>query len=716
MSPSFARLLDRVRDGGLACLRLRSPFTIPSGVVTTAPSVVARLAREIPELGFLTTKTVSLEPRAGYREPIIYEYHPGCFINAVGIANPGARAFVEAMLPLLPLHGGKALLVSIMGSDAEEFVEVATILDPIADAFELNLSCPHVKGAGQAVGSDPDAVRAVVARLKERLGKPVIPKLSPNLGNIPEMSRLCEHAGADAIALINTVGPGLATDCDGNPVLSNVVGGLSGAGVLPIGIRAVRDAAAAVTIPLIASGGISSAQDVRAYARAGASLFAVGSGLAGMSTPEIADFFRRLISDLQDSEPGPPSRAAIDEAEYQPPRATCEPVGQVQNAGRTPCSESSGKGVTGIGANLATAEFDISGSYPPTPSHEGRGIRKPSPLEGEGRVRGEDAEATRALKLAPMGVPGDTPASEPPWPRGATTNYESDGPTSRESAAWSEPPDVSKVFGRGSGGQPFFKRVSPGELSDETAFGSRFTRTTFFKTAVAENAGMGAGMFRLTLQQGIACDPGQFFFLRIPGEGEKPFSPAECTPPTYFVRAVGPFTRALESLEPGAEIFMRGPYGRGFPEPPPGEFLILVGGGTGIAPVIMAGKRWDDRVRGCLLGFSEDISPELDSYLREHARGSRVFIDPPAATGEVVRAVAQDLALSPEKYASARIYVCGPAPMMKALLRLFDARVAADRIFLAREDIMRCGIGLCGSCATEDGRRSCVDGPVMNPM
>ena len=85
---------------GLAGLGVKSPFTIPSGIVTTVPSVIARIARDIPAIGFLTTKTLSVEARAGYREPVIHEYYPGCFVNAVGLANPGARKFLEAMLPL----------------------------------------------------------------------------------------------------------------------------------------------------------------------------------------------------------------------------------------------------------------------------------------------------------------------------------------------------------------------------------------------------------------------------------------------------------------------------------------------------------------------------------------------------------------------------------------------------------------------------------------
>ena len=171
--------MERLKGSKLEHLGIRTPFTIPSGIVTTVPSVIARVARDVPGIGFLTTKTLSLAPRTGYREPIVHEYYPGCFVNAVGLANPGAESFLQAMRPLLPLHDRKPLLVSIMGSDPEEFLKCALVLEPIADAFELNLSCPHVKGAGQSVGSDPEAVRRVIRLLKDRIRQPIIPKLSP---------------------------------------------------------------------------------------------------------------------------------------------------------------------------------------------------------------------------------------------------------------------------------------------------------------------------------------------------------------------------------------------------------------------------------------------------------------------------------------------------------------------------------------------------------
>ena len=555
MSSLLESIIEGLSKTGLAGLGVKSPFTIPSGIVTTVPSVIARIAREVPAIGFLTTKTLSVEARAGYREPVIHEYYPGCFVNAVGLANPGARQFKEAMLPLLPLYDNKPLIVSIMGRDNAEFLECALILDQIADAFELNLSCPHVKGAGQSIGSDPETVRAIVRLLKQHVKKPVIPKLSPNLGDISGMARLCEEEGADALCLINTVGPGVATDIEGSPVLTNVAGGVSGCGILPIGLKAVREAALTVNIPIIAAGGISSPEDVRAYREVGASLFSVGSALAGMGTSQIADFFRVLVDSL----------------EQQPAR--------------------------------------------------------PSPV--------------RCLS-----------------PR---------------------------------------------------------TRTTYFKTQVTENTPFGQGLFRLRLDTGPECPPGCFFFLRLPGIGEKPFSPAQDIEPAYLIRTVGPFTRALEELRPGDSIYMRGPYGRGFPDPSPGRPLVLVAGGTGAAPILLAAARWPSAVSRAFFGFSDKVSDSFQDEILTKIPSACIATDPPGQIGEIVRLLADDFAMQPDLYKECQAFICGPDRMMDAVATLMREQTPKESLFMAREDIMRCGIGLCGSCGTKSGLRSCIDGPVLHP-
>ncbi len=553
MSSFFADIVGSLSQSGLKRLTIKAPFTIPSGVVTTVPSVLARIARDVPQVGFLTTKTLSVAPRPGYREPVLHEYYPGCWVNAVGLANPGASQFVDAMRDHLPLHDGKPLVVSIMGEGPEEFLECAEILSPIADAFELNLSCPHVKGAGQSVGSDPAAVGAIISLLKQSIKQPVIPKLSPNLGDVAGMAAICQEAGADALTLINTVGPGTAVDDDGNPVLSNVNGGLSGAAILPIGLKAVREAAQRVQIPIIASGGIANARHVKAYRKAGAALFSVGSALGGMTTREIAAFFSWLAGDLE------------------------------------------------------------SGVF-----QTGRGVTIPARC-----------------------------------------------------------------------------------------------RTQYLKTVVTANRPAGPDMFELCLEHGPDCKPGNFFFLRIPGIGEKPFSPAAGRDPRYLVRPVGPFTRALEQLKPGDPIYMRGPYGKGFPDPGQDRHIILIGGGTGSAPIMMAARRWRSQVLKGFFGFSQEPDDRLRLELKHLVTDCTIAVDSDGRPGEVVRRLSTDVADNRGDYRQSVAFLCGPSPMMKSAVEILKTVIPYDRIFTAREDLMRCGIGICGSCGTPGGHRSCVDGPVM---
>ncbi len=275
---------------------LSGPFTVPSGIVTTATSIIQYFFDNIPEVGVVTTKSIGLQPRAGYREPVLSQYAPGCFVNAVGLTNPGAEQSLQ-LLGALNIPDDRFLLTSIFGGSVEEFVAVAKILAPVSNGIELNLSCPHAKGYGMAMGQDPDVVREITAAVKAVVDIPVIPKLTPNTPDIAAIARAAIEGGADGLCAINTVGPGY-TSAHGHPVLSNGEGGMSGKGVLPTGLKCVRDVAAVADVPIIGCGGISSADDVRAYLDAGATITGVGSALVGLTTDETHDYFAALAADL----------------------------------------------------------------------------------------------------------------------------------------------------------------------------------------------------------------------------------------------------------------------------------------------------------------------------------------------------------------------------------------------------------------------------------
>ena len=274
---------------------ISGPFTIPSGIIDTEVSVLEKIANEIPEIGILTTKSISLEPEEGNKGPIIAQYSPFSLINAVGGTNPGAEEFAKR-LSKIKIPKDKFLLISIFGRDAQEFKKVSQILYNFADGFELNISCPHSDKYGQVVGKDRELVKKLT-RSVSSLGKPVFVKLSPNL-QIKETLKAVIEGGASGITAINTKGPESYLH-DGFPVLSNKVGGISGRAILELGLKCVKEIREITDLPIIACAGISRGQDIRNYRKAGADFFGVGTALSGMNTEEIKQYFRQLLIDSE---------------------------------------------------------------------------------------------------------------------------------------------------------------------------------------------------------------------------------------------------------------------------------------------------------------------------------------------------------------------------------------------------------------------------------
>ena len=271
-------------------------FTIPSGIITTEVSTIEKIA-QIPEIGIITTKSIGPEPREGNREPILAKYNELSFVNAVGLTNPGADEFSKR-LSKIKLPKDKFLLASIFGKDENEFYYVAKKLAEYVNGFEINVSCPHAQGYGQAIGEDKELIYNIVKKVRS-LGKPIIVKISPNLP-IKPIVEVAVEAGASGITAINTAGPKLHKH-DGYPVLTNKVGGVSGKAILEIGLRCVKEVSSLTDLPIIACGGISCADDVKKYKKAGASFFGIGSALAGMDTEEIRQYFSILGNDLRNN-------------------------------------------------------------------------------------------------------------------------------------------------------------------------------------------------------------------------------------------------------------------------------------------------------------------------------------------------------------------------------------------------------------------------------
>lgn len=272
---------------------ISGPFTIPSGVVATEISVMEKIS-EIDEIGILTTKSTGPEPREGNREPIIVQYSPFSFINAVGLTNPGSKEFAKR-LSKMKIREDKFILGSIFGGNENEFYNVAEDLLPYVDGFELNVSCPHADKYGQSLGGDKKLVYKITQKISS-LKKPVFVKVSPNVDYIG-ITKAAVEGNAFGITAINTVGPETYT-IDGYSVLTNGVGGKSGKEILQTGLKCVGEISKTVDLPVIGCGGISTAEDVKKYKKAGASHYGIGSALAGMDTKEIKDYFHELGEDL----------------------------------------------------------------------------------------------------------------------------------------------------------------------------------------------------------------------------------------------------------------------------------------------------------------------------------------------------------------------------------------------------------------------------------
>ena len=535
-------------------------FTIPSGVLTTTPSIIQRIMRDVPAIGVITTKSIGLKPRMGYREPIYSQYAPGCFVNAVGLTNPGAKASFET-LSQLQVPDDKFLLVSIFGSSIDDFVKVAKTLEPVADGFELNLSCPHASGYGMAMGQDPNMVKNIVSAVKSAVSVPIIPKLTPNVANIAIIAQAALDAGADGLCAINTVGPGY-TEAHNMPVLSNGVGGISGKAVLPIALKCIRELRAITDKTIIGCGGLSSATDCRAALNVGADIIGIGSALTGMDSANICNYFNALEEDIK---------------------------------------------------------------------HESN--------NAETLVRYDIDMQFRSVTLV---------ANDP-------------------------------------------------VCNDITV---------------------------LTFKEHINIQAGEYVFIWIPGIGEKPFSCLTDSPLRFAVINVGQFTDACYKLEPGSEIYIRGPYGTPV-QPSKDANIMCVAGGTGLAAIYQIARDFGDTIDDkSNRGYPTEIFAGARSANRlyfidqcEAIANVTIATDDGSAGyhGRVTDALEKRLqAMSDKALAQLWFYNCGPAPMIHAAEAIQRKYCQVNQIFSAIDYVTKCGVGICGACASPDGRRICIDGPFIN--
>lgn len=276
----------------LGFIKLKNPVIASSGTfgygLEYSPFI------DLNKMGGFVVKGLYFSPRSGNPPPRLVETASG-LINAIGLPGIGVKRFAEEILPQLKNYS-TAVIVNVCGEDDEEYASVVEYLDKEEgiSAYELNISCPNVKRDGACPALSPEATHEVVKLVKNSTRRPVITKLSPNVTDVVEIALSAQEAGSDALSLVNTF-LAMAVDIEtGKPVLSNILGGLSGPAVKPIALRMVYQVVQKVKIPVIGMGGIFSGRDVLEFLIAGANAIEVGT--ANFIDPEAS---LKIIEDLR---------------------------------------------------------------------------------------------------------------------------------------------------------------------------------------------------------------------------------------------------------------------------------------------------------------------------------------------------------------------------------------------------------------------------------
>lgn len=252
---------------------------------------------DLKELGAIVTKSIAVKPRSGRATPRMAET-PSGMLNSIGLQGPGIDQFLENDIPWLASRGAR-IIVSISGETVEEYASLARRLRGIdgLSGVEVNISCPNVENRGLVFACDPAASRAVVESVRRNIAGdyPMIVKLSPDVTDIVSIAREVVSAGADALALINTV-LGMVIDVEGKrPKLAGITGGLSGPAIRPIAVRAIYQVHSAMrNIPILGMGGVTNGRDALELIYAGASGVSVGTATFGNPTAAM-----RIKSELE---------------------------------------------------------------------------------------------------------------------------------------------------------------------------------------------------------------------------------------------------------------------------------------------------------------------------------------------------------------------------------------------------------------------------------
>jgi dihydroorotate dehydrogenase (NAD+) catalytic subunit len=289
-------------------------FNTPIFTASGCASSGKELAQFFPlkEIGAVVTKSIMNKPRYGRPTPRMAET-PSGMLNSIGLQGPGIEAFLANDIPWL-VEQNSRIIISIAGETIEEYATLARKVRSVVgvSAIEVNISCPNVENRGLVFACDPEASRRVIDGVRKTIGGelPIIAKLSPDVTNLPEIAKGVVEAGADALALINTV-LGMVINLDTmRPHLGGKTGGLSGPAIKPVAVRAIYQVHAALPeVPILGMGGVLSGRDALELILAGASGVSVGT--ASFGNPHAAIDIQNELRELLIAKGFPSLKAAV---------------------------------------------------------------------------------------------------------------------------------------------------------------------------------------------------------------------------------------------------------------------------------------------------------------------------------------------------------------------------------------------------------------------
>jgi len=232
---------------------------------------------DIQKLGAIICKGTTPEPREGNPQPRLAET-PSGLLNSIGLQNIGVKAVIKEKAPIWA-SWRVPVIVNIVGETVEDYAQLAGELDGVAgiSGLEVNIGCPNIKAGGAEFGAKSESAAEVTATVRAATSLPVLVKLTPNTADIVGVAKAVAEAGADAISLINTPRGMVIDISQRRPLLGNIFGGLSGPAIKPIALYMVYTVAGAVDVPVVGSGGITTASDALEFIMAGASAVQVGT-------------------------------------------------------------------------------------------------------------------------------------------------------------------------------------------------------------------------------------------------------------------------------------------------------------------------------------------------------------------------------------------------------------------------------------------------------